>query len=69
MDRDKTREQHNHILKILRLAEEGALRAEPGSVQSIEVAHDDDCKIFDGGLCNCDPEVRLKWSQPAGARN
>ena len=61
--------QHNHIRKIMALVQEGVLRAEPGSVQSIEVAHDDDCPIFNGGLCQCDPDIKLKWSQPAGARN
>ena len=60
---------HNHIRKIMALVQKGALRAEPGSIQSIDVAHDDWCKIFDGGLCQCDPDVRLKWTQPAGARN
>ena len=33
--------QHNHIHKIMRLVQEGVLHAEPGSIQSIEAAHDD----------------------------
>ncbi len=61
--------QHNHVNKIKVLIRKGVLRAEPGSIQSIEVAHDDDCGIFNGGLCNCDPDVRLRWSQSARARN
>ncbi len=35
--------QHNHVNKIMALIQEGALRAEPGSIQSIDVAHDDWC--------------------------
>lgn len=30
--------------------------AEPG-VHHVEVRHDDDCRIFDGAACDCDPEV------------
>ncbi len=61
--------QHNHVYKIMALIQEGALRAEPGSIQSIDVAHDDWCGIFDGNQCNCDPDVRLKWSEPAVGQN
>lgn len=31
----------------------------PGSVHTLEIIHDDDCRIFKGGVCGCRPDARL----------
>ena len=46
----------------------GALPREAGYAQ-ISVAHDDWCGIFEGKRRNCDPDITVKWSQPAAAQN
>jgi hypothetical protein len=38
-------------------------------LHQVSVAHDDWCGIFEGARCNCDPDIALKWSQPASAQN
>jgi len=43
---------HNYLLK-LRL-----LKISPG-VANLEVRHDDWCLIYNGGECNCDPDLYL----------
>lgn len=30
---------------------------EPGSVRRVEVRHDSWCSVFEGGVCDCEPEV------------
>jgi len=31
----------------------------PGAVQVVHILHDDDCRIFSGRPCTCDPDVRI----------
>jgi hypothetical protein len=33
---------------------------EAGTVQHLNIAHDDFCAIYTGGACNCDPDVSVK---------
>ena len=35
----------------------------------VEAAQLDWCGFFASGRCNCDPDIRLRWSQPAAAQN
>jgi hypothetical protein len=35
----------------------------------LDVAHDNWCQHFQGRACNCDPDIRVTWSQPAAAQN
>jgi hypothetical protein len=65
----KRRQTHNHVRKLLYLQRVGAIQAKPGDMSKVDVAHDDWCHIWDGGYCQCDPDVTLKWSQLAAARN
>ena len=51
--------QHNHRLKIDRLVAAGRIAVTRGSANQLDVVHDDWCAIFDGGFCNCDPDIRL----------
>lgn len=61
--------EHNHVLKIQTMIDRGELPADPRSVLSVTACHDDACGLFSGGFCNCDPDIRLRWSQSAASRN
>lgn len=39
------------------LAHLEAQRPKPGTFVHVEVRHDDDCALWDGGDCNCEPEI------------
>jgi hypothetical protein len=49
--------QHNYYKKLLQLVEQGKVL--PGRVMEVDVYHDDWCRIYCGGYCNCDPEIEL----------
>ncbi len=34
-------------------------RPQPGAVAHLEVYHDDDCRIWKGRACSCEPDTRL----------
>ena len=45
-----------------RHVEEALTHMVPGSVMSMDIAHDNWCNFItgkEGGVCNCDPEVKL----------
>ena len=50
--------KHNYYRKLIKLVEEGKLP--PGYVGEVDVYHDDWCRIYRGGYCNCDPEIKLR---------
>jgi hypothetical protein len=52
--------RHNYVRKQLRMVAEGKLPVRPGRLQHVEVRHDDNCPIFGGGYCACDPDIRLR---------
>ena len=56
-NRDKP-EKHNYIRKLRRLQKQGKIPK--GEVTDVDIAHDDWCKIFTGGYCNCNPEITLR---------
>jgi hypothetical protein len=60
--------QHNYLTKIQQMWASGDLPREAGYHQ-VAVSHDDWCGVFEGQRCNCDPEITVKWSQPAVAQN
>jgi hypothetical protein len=35
----------------------------------IDVYHDGDCAHFEGRPCNCEPELKIRWTQPSAAQN
>jgi len=43
------------------MAKTGALPRTVG-VHQITVDHDEWCGLFEGQRCNCEPEIRLRWS-------
>ena len=59
----------NYLRKLHYLYRIGAIPREVG-VSMIDVFHDDYCRLINGrGHCNCNPDVKLKWSQPDAAKN
>jgi hypothetical protein len=66
--RDKKVPQHNYLRKLQFMWRSGAIPRTVG-LHQVSVAHDDWCGIFEGARCNCDPDIALKWSQPASAQN
>jgi hypothetical protein len=60
--------QSNYVRKLAYMYRIGALPRDVG-VHQIDVAHDGWYMIFAGQRCDCDPDIRLKWSQPAAVQN
>jgi hypothetical protein len=56
--------EHNYHAKVLALMPQ----LQPG-VNSICVAHDTWCGIYQGKRCNCDPDVRLEWRVEPHSQN
>jgi hypothetical protein len=56
-------------------SEERAETPRPGAlpravgVHHVSVAHDDWRGICQGARCNCNPDIRLQWSQPTAAQH
>jgi len=65
MKRTKRRphRQPNYLRKLRYLYACGALP--PGSLHMIDILHDGWCAHYQGHPCNCNPDVRLKYSVPA----
>jgi hypothetical protein len=51
----------NYVTKIHQMWQTGALPRTAGYHQ-FTVWHDDDCGIFAGKRCDCDPDITLKFS-------
>jgi hypothetical protein len=49
--------EHNYYKKLLRLLEQAELT--PGRLRAVNVYHDDWCRVYRGGYCDCDPEIEL----------
>ena len=50
--------KHNYFPKVMELIERGEVP--PARVSEVDIYHDDWCRIYRGGYCNCDPEVKLR---------
>jgi hypothetical protein len=49
--------EHNYLRKLRAMQARGELSV---GVSDVEVAHDGWCRIYRGGYCNCDPEIRVR---------
>jgi hypothetical protein len=67
MKQGKKIPQPNYVRKLHYLYRIGALPRHVG-LHMVDVAHDDWCGIFEGQRCDCDPDIRLKYSL-SGANN
>jgi hypothetical protein len=50
--------KHNYYRKLLELYRQG--KVAPGRLMDVDIYHDDWCRIYRGGYCNCHPEVKLR---------
>jgi hypothetical protein len=50
--------QHNYYRKRMQLYQEG--KVPPGRLSEVDIYRDDGCRIYQGGYCNCDPEIKLR---------
>ena len=57
MRNNSIRYHGNYQTKILNLIAKGKIDRIPGTVNLIQVKHDDWCSIFKGGICNCRPKI------------
>jgi len=64
----RTKPEHNYKRKLRYLMRVGALPCDVG-VHQFEVYHDSWCGYYKGKRCNCDPDIRLAWSQPDASKN
>ena len=54
--------QHNFMKRVEHLQAIGKIQ--PASLSDLDIRHDDWCKIFKGGYCNCNPDIHVKtWDQ------
>jgi hypothetical protein len=49
--------KHNYFRKLLQLVEQGQVPRD--RITEVDICHDGWCRIYRGGYCNCDPEIRL----------
>jgi len=54
---------HNYRAKLEAMIRAGRLSLEPGAVYHIDVYHDDDCGVFEGGACDCEPEIVVRAAE------
>jgi hypothetical protein len=50
--------KHNYYQKLIQLHEQGQIPL--GSLTEVDICHDDWCAIYQGGYCNCDPDINLR---------
>jgi hypothetical protein len=50
--------KHNYYRKLMKLVENGTIP--PDRLTEADVYHDDWCRIYRGGYCNCEPEIRVR---------
>lgn len=63
LDEAPRKHPHNYLLKLQWLANSGKYNMTVGSVNNVEIKHDDYCEILSGdGYCNCDPDILLNGS-------
>ncbi len=58
-NRDPRRGGGNYRQAVRALLSSGQLPIRPGTVTHVEVLHDDWCAFWQGGVCDCEPEIRL----------
>lgn len=56
------RRHHNYVDKLRAMQARGELPA--GGVADVEIAHDGWCRVYKGGYCNCDPDIRVRKRPP-----
>lgn len=55
--RKRYQKRHNYLTEILQAIQAGELYAQPGTVIILDVYHDSTCGIYQGGACDCRPDI------------
>ena len=50
--------KHNYYKKLMQLYGQGKIPTT--SLTEVDIYHDDWCKVYKGGYCNCDPDIKLR---------
>ena len=50
--------KHNYYRKLTELHRRGRIPA--ASLAEVDIYHDDWCGVYEGGYCNCDPDIELR---------
>lgn len=59
--------QHNYRGKLLSLIRADELnKFKPGVLYHLDFYHDDWCAVFRGGVCDCNPDVRVRENGSGG---
>jgi hypothetical protein len=48
---------HNYLKKLAQLQSDGKVPGELGKAYDARIAHDNWCRVYNGGECNCDPDI------------
>jgi hypothetical protein len=56
--------EHNYFEKVMEFLAKN--RRAPGYVGHITISHDKWCGVWQGGTCNCNPELREGMPRPPG---
>lgn len=59
--------RHNYVRKMNAMIAAGAFNH--SQVGQVTIAHDNDCAIFTGGYCGCNPDISLNVIQGKPGRN
>ena len=52
--------RQSYVATLLAMLDRGDLALMPGEVVHVDVYHDDGCPALDGGVCNCESDVRVR---------
>lgn len=55
---------HNYIPLLLKLFVEGKIKG----FNDVDIRHDDDCSIFNGGYCDCEPDIVIRKDSSQSSR-
>ena len=59
--------KHKYLDKLAALHKFGAFK--PGQLSMVDIAHDDWRPKLVGGVCSCNPDVRIRLQRDAGSHN
>jgi len=54
--------EHNYVKVMLAMIEVGEI-PQGVSVHQLDIYHDDDCSVFAGGFCDCEPVVEYNLAE------
>ncbi len=59
--------KHNYYKKLMKLHAQGKLPTV--GLHEVDICHDDWCRVYRGGYCNCEPDIRVRQQPGLGAEH